>query len=175
MFSLLAVSLFAVTGVMLNHPGWFGLQDPHVTTVQGTIDAAAAKSGEKDAVVQALRSRLGLSGAVESYDPEEKEILVVCGQPGQECRATVSREDGATEVVITSRGLAGLLCDLHKGDSSGVGWKIFIDLTAGMLVLSALTGIVVWLATPRRRMWGGVALLVGAGLWTAAYFVLAAR
>jgi uncharacterized protein len=175
MLSLLAVSLFAATGLMLNHPAWFGLEEAQKTTSAGAIDAAAARSAEQAAVVKGLRDRLGVSGAMESYDPDEKEIVVIFRQPGRQTRAIVHREDGSVEIATESRGLAGLLGDLHTGRSAGKGWGILIDATAVLLVLSVVTGLIVWLATPRRRLWGALALVVGAAVWTGAYFLLAAR
>ena len=172
MFALLAMSGFAVTGLMLNHSEWFGLDEIRTETLNGTLPRSILQPVDKLAIVERLRSQFGATGAVEGFDVEEEELVIDFQRPGRRTRAVVDRADGGLEVVTEIRGVAAILTDLHKGAAAGSGWKPLIDLTAVLLILAAVTGVIVWLSLPKRRVGGAVALLLGAGVWITAYLLL---
>ena len=66
-------------------------------------------------------------------------------------------------VRAESRGLMGLLGDLHKGSQTGRPWRWVLDAVSILLALGALSGLVLWMSLPRRRVAGIVALLAGIG------------
>ncbi len=74
----------------------------------------------------------------------------------------VNREDGAVTLTRELRGVRGLLSDLHEGKAGNPAWKRVIDATAILLALSAVTGLVMCLATPRRQLVGTILMLVAA-------------
>jgi hypothetical protein len=78
-------------------------------------------------------------------------------------------------VEAETRGLLGKLGDLHKGQDSGRAWKWLIDVTAVLLTLSSITGIVTLLVLPKRRNLGLFVGLVSAGVLVAIYLVWVPR
>ncbi|MBK7594485.1 MAG: PepSY-associated TM helix domain-containing protein [Gemmatimonadetes bacterium] len=62
--------------------------------------------------------------------------------------------------------------DLHRGKDSGTAWSWLIDLSAILLLLGALTGITLWIALPKRRTLGLIALGLGVGVCVAVYLLI---
>ena len=63
----------------------------------------------------------------------------------------IDRTTGDYELTKTSAGFVGLINDLHKGRDTGPGWSMFIDISAALLALVSLTGMVLLLFLKRRR------------------------
>ena len=175
MFGLLAVSFYAVTGFMLNHPSWFGLDDVRVVETAGSLPLDILQPPDKLAIVETLRSKFGAVGRVDAFEIEEDQFVVIFAQPGRRAQATIAASDGSVEVVTETRGLAGIMSDLHRGASGGKWWKVFIDATAVLLVLAVMSGLAVWLSLPKRRFWGVVALATGLLVAASAYLLLVGR
>ena len=55
LLGLLMVLFFAVTGFVLNHDSWFGLDVSHVEKIEGAFPAAMLREPDKLAVVEKLR------------------------------------------------------------------------------------------------------------------------
>jgi len=172
MFGLLAMSFFAVTGLMLNHGQWFGLDRTRQSTRQGTLPPELARSGEKAAIVARLRSDFDVAGALEDFEADDEVIYVSFARPGCRTDVEVDRADGRVQLTTRRRGLAAIMAELHTGTAAGRWWRLLIDVTAVLLALAVVTGAIIWLSLPRRRFWGLVALLAGAAVWVGTYLLL---
>jgi hypothetical protein len=71
----------------------------------------------------------------------------------------------------TVMGVVAVINDLHKGRDSGFAWSVVIDVTAILMVLVSVTGIVLIFYLKRRRFSGIVTAVVGTIL-VALVFVL---
>ena len=180
MLGLLAVVFFSITGIMLNHEEWFGFAAPRVKKNEGTLSLALlgkpdelGKPGVPDklGIVEKLRKDFGATGALDSFDVGDDELRLDFKSPGRHTEAMITRADGHAEVSIETHGFAGRFVDLHKGTEAGPAWRLVIDATAILLLLSSLTGLVLWLLVPKWRPLGIVALVVCAGVCVAVYLV----
>jgi hypothetical protein len=163
---------FAVTGFTVNHEDWFGATTPRTRNVAGVTPAEWVKAEDKLRIVEHLRSQFGVNGAMTDFESEEGKFHVVFKGPGRVCEASISRPEGKTEVEIKTFGLWGRINDLHRGRDAGEGWRWMIDASAALFVLAAVTGVILWLALPKRRNVGIAALVLGAGLTVAFYWML---
>ncbi len=161
MLVCLLLLFFGTTGFMLNHAEGFGLETLRNSTREGTLSKAILVPLDRLAVVEALRSDLGAVGAVDSFEAEADALRIVFKRPGLRAEASVRLGDGHVELSSEARGTAALLTDLHKGANTGTGWKWVIDGTSILLVLGSLTGLILWISLPRRRVLGIIALSVG--------------
>ena len=50
--------------------------------------------------------------------------------------------------------------ELHRGTEAGSAWRVVIDVVAGVQIISALTGMLLWWLVPKWRPLGMVALAV---------------
>jgi len=64
-----------------------------------------------------------------------------------------------------------VLNDLHKGRDTGDVWSKIIDVSAGLMTLVSLTGLILIFFLQRRRMPGLIAVGIGTILCLAVYFV----
>jgi hypothetical protein len=68
---------------------------------------------------------------------------------------------GNSHVTVkrSDHNLFGTLNNLHKGMGVGIGWILLADSLGGSMVFLALSGVLLWMLTSRRRMIGsGIAL-----------------
>jgi len=164
--------LFAVSGIAMVHEESFGLDSPESKTTEAAIPADLAKSAEREEVVAHLRGTLGLAGEAEAFEVEDESIRVLLSRPGRRVEVSISRADGKAEVLVERGGLLAVLADLHRGKHAGEFWRRLIDAAGACLLLAWLTGIVLWLATPSRRLLGLAAAVVGLALAVGAWLLM---
>jgi uncharacterized protein len=155
---------FAVTGLTLNHADWFYGDTPQPAQSRGRVERAWVKAGDaasvaKLEIVEHLRSRHRIHGALAEFRVEDAQCAVSFRGPGYNAEAFINRETGEYELSETRMGWVAVLNDLHKGRDSGRAWSWVIDLSAGLMVLVSLTGLILLLFLRRRR---------ASGLWLAA-------
>lgn len=156
MTSLLVVLFFALTGITLNHPTWFGAGTPQTSTVSGTLPASALPAGQADplAVSEYLRANVGVTGQVTTHTETATGGTIDYEGPGTTASVEYASGTGAYTVRSTSYGLVGILNDLHKGRNTGSSVHWLIDLSGGLLALVALTGVILQLYIRRARRLG---------------------
>jgi len=182
-----ALTFFAVTGVTLNHPSWFGVDDQRVTEYTGELrtewmgpaapasdanepaptapaDAAISTSSDHVAkleIVEHLRNAHGIRGAVSEFRIDDAELLVLFKGPGYAADSVIDRKTGSYTITETVMGAVAVINDLHKGRDSGPAWSLLIDVTAVLMVLVSITGIILIFYLRRRRFSGIVTAVVG--------------
>ncbi|MFH1924008.1 MAG: PepSY-associated TM helix domain-containing protein [Planctomycetota bacterium] len=185
MLGFFALVFFAVTGVTLNHPDWFFAGKETIDETGGTIDPAllnpepAGKpAGVEDpvddaipvdqagpidrlAVVETLRSRHALQGAVAEFSADEYQCIVVFKGPGYSADAFIDRATGKYDLREIRQGAVAVINDLHKGRDSGAAWSWVIDVSAVVMTISALTGLALLVCFRRRRATGLLAAAIG--------------
>jgi hypothetical protein len=165
MMGLLAMVLFGATGYTINHEDWFGATHPVVVEFQGSIPKDPVAKGDRLAVVEQLRAKYRISGAVTSYDDFEDEVAIAFKEPGQIWEIRIAKPTGQVDVHHETFNFAALINNLHRGRYSGESWRWVIDVSALLIVLACVTGFFLWLALPRRRR-AGIAFLAAGTLIT---------
>jgi uncharacterized protein len=160
MLGLLGILFFAVTGFMLNHEDWFGLAKPQVRKVQGVLPVALLNEPDKLGIVEMLRRKFGVVGALDSFETEENEIILVFKGPARRIQATIQRAGGRVDVMFEIRSAAARLAELHRGVEAGSSWRILMDAIAILQIIGASTGVLLWWLVPRWRPLGMAALVV---------------
>lgn len=147
---LVAMLLFAATGLTLNHAGAIAAT-PKVThrsaqtppAVQAVL-AAGPQEGEAPLPPQA-RAWLARSMTVEASDRpaewSEDEVYLALPRPGGDAWVWFDRTGGQVEYEKTTRGAIALLNDLHKGRNTGPVWSWFIDVFAVACLVFSATGL----------------------------------
>jgi hypothetical protein len=159
--TLALILFFSATGFMLNHEEWFAPSEPRPRTQEGAVPAALLAGPDKLGVAELLRKDFGAVGLVDSFEVDDDQLRVVFKRPGTEVEALVQRPDGRAEVTTRSRGLGGVLLDLHRGKSTGPVWAVVIDAVCVVLLLLAATGLVLFSSLKGRGRYGLAVLAVG--------------
>jgi hypothetical protein len=165
---------FAITGIALNHDS-FGFDKVQSTTVQVKLPVAVVRGGEQDAIVKSLREAASLHMPVSEFSAQADEIDVAFAGPGKRVQAVIHPSDGTADVTVKSRGLAGMLADLHKGAESGAAWRTILDAISVMLAFSSITGFLMLLTLPKRQRLGLLAATSGTVIVILIYLVWVPR
>jgi len=170
MSAFLLMMFFAITGLVLNHEDWIAGQAVTRDTT-ATLPPALLEGPDKLMVVERLRSDFGAIGAVSTFDVDPASLHIELKGPGRHTEADIDRKSGKLTLKVERRGLLMRFDDLHRGKDTGIAWRWVLDVSAGLLFLGSLSGILIWWALPRRRKWG-VAALVGGTIAVVAFYLL---
>lgn len=165
MISFAIVLFFSVTGITLNHPDYFA-GEMKETHEKGQMNTAWVKVADtvkiaKLEMVELLRKQYGIKAPVTEFRIEEQQCAISFRGPGYAADAFVNREDGSYEITLLKAGAIGILNDLHKGRDSGAKWAVLIDVSAILMIIISLTGIILLLYIKRKRISGIVWALIG--------------
>jgi len=168
------VLLFAVSGLTLNHQD-FGWGDPKIQMSTVDIPMSLLAMPDKTAIGNQLKGALGIRSQVTDYHEDPDQIQVTFAIPGKRTVVLIRRSDGKSEVESETRGVMGKIDDLHKGFDSGPTWYWVIDISAVILIVSSITGMITLLALRARRRSGFIVGSLGVALIFAIYLVWVPR
>ncbi|MBW3163511.1 PepSY-associated TM helix domain-containing protein [Ferrimonas balearica] len=182
---LLVVLFFAITGVTLNRPEWFVGEPQRIESELPLSpallapDALRNPAGEQ-ALLDVLRQQGGLKGLasplqiyteVEDGELVEGEVTLDFKGPGYDASVYIDLLEPVAEVSVTDYGTVAWLNDLHKGRNTGAAWHWFIDLSAVLMVLFVLTGVVLLVPKKRTLRTAMAWTLVGSGATVSLYLM----
>lgn len=173
MIAFLVILFFAVTGLLLNHPGWLGGNEVTTTELAGTLPASVASDDgrvEFLAVSEFLRSEHDVGGEVTNFDQVGSEGSINYTGPGYGASARFDVTTLEYDVTIRSEGFVNAMRDIHTGSDTNAAWDLIIDVSAIFLVVVAISGLGIQLLMRKRRRpalaWlGGGAVIAIALIW----------
>lgn len=170
MISFAIIFFFSITGITLNHPDYFA-GELKTTQEKGKLDSnwVISKDTNKIAkleIVEWLRKNYNIKAAVSEFRIDESQCTVSFKGPGYAADAFINRENGSYELTLIRAGLVGIMNDLHKGRDTGSKWSWVIDVSAILIVLVSLTGMILILYIKKKK-WSGlfIALIGTLLLW----------
>ena len=173
MASFAVVFFFAATGFTLNHADWF-INQQQTAEATGSVDRAWVSGRDTDVdrlrIVEYLRSTHHIAGAMADFRIEAQECSVSFKGPGYSADIFIDRSTGHYQLTENRLGLAAIVNDLHKGRDTGAPWRAFIDVSAVMLVLISLTGLVLIYFVHKHRVGGLLVLAAGVVLSVALFW-----
>ena len=154
MFSLLVMLFFGITGITLNHPDWVFGGEVVETTVSGSLPAESfAVDGVEFLVVsEFVRDVHGVGGEVVDFGVTDGQGAISYRRPGYAADLFFDAESGAYDLTISEDGFVGTMNALHQGRDAGSVWRWIIDISGGLLVAIALTGLGIQLFMRKRRV-----------------------
>lgn len=156
MASMLLVAFFAITGLTLNHPEW-ALGSTSTTTRQGSVPAGAITTvgGTTNvdylAIAEYARDAFGVSGHVKDYGLTGEDGNIDFAGPGYSANVHFSAATGALTATVTQNDFLAVMNDVHKGRDTDTSWKWVIDVSAIILLLVTVTGMVIQVTQRKRR------------------------
>ena len=167
---------FAVTGLTLNHADWFFSDRDTTSHTSGALNAAWVNSAHapdvaKLEIVEHLRKVHGIRGAVSEFRIEAAECTIVFKGPGYSAEARIDRQTGGYDLTEMRLGFVAVINDLHKGRDTGRAWSLIVDLSAVLMVVVSLTGMILIFYLKRRFVSGILTACAGAALAIVIYVV----
>jgi len=165
LFSLLI--FFCFTGITLNHANWFSNDGEQQLMVKPLPQKLQTSLSNQDSTalfelqqhVEAL-TKLNKVRSID-VDLDIGEISFDYPIPAGYVFVSVFVEAGEIEIEQKSGSLVSLLNDLHKGRHSGEFWSWLIDISALLILLFSVTGLVILLQNNKRRSRGVVFMVFG--------------
>ncbi|MYN44360.1 hypothetical protein GTP23_04645 [Pseudoduganella sp. FT93W] len=169
---LLAMFLFSITGITLNHASQIEAQ-PVVQRQQASLPAplldqlrhyAEQHDGAKQplpaSAEQWLRDTWKLQAGARPAEWAADEVYLALPKAGGDAWVRFALEEGSAEFENTDRGWISWLNDVHKGRNTGSVWNWFIDLFAVACLVFCLTGLLIlkFHAAHRPSTWPVVGL-----------------
>jgi uncharacterized protein len=167
MVSFAVVFFFAATGITLNHAEWFSrqVQTKHYRGIvpPPLLHQSSDQQPDKLGIVEMLRNTHKIHGSVSDFRVEDSQISISFKGPGYAADAFIDATNGSYDLAETRSGFVAVINDLHKGRDTGSVWSIVIDVSASLLVLVSMTGLVlIWFVYKRRT--SGLILAASAGV-----------
>ncbi len=165
MISFAIVFFFSITGITLNHPDYFA-GELKTSLEKGKLDSnwVTSKDTNKIAkleIVEFLRKNHHISATVSEFRIDDTQCTVSFKGPGYAADAFINRENGTYELTLLRAGIVGIMNDLHKGRDTGSKWSWVIDISAILLVLVSVSGMILILYIKRKKWTGLLIALVG--------------
>ena len=169
---LLAMLLFAFTGITLNHASQIEAK-PTITRKQAKLPEpltaqlrayAEQHDGAKEPlpapVEQWLSDQWHVQAGGRIAEWASDEVYLAMPKAGGDAWVRVGLEDGAIEYENTDRGWISWLNDVHKGRNTGPAWNWFIDIFAVACLVFCITGLLIlkFHAANRPSTWPVVGL-----------------
>jgi hypothetical protein len=176
MVSFTILLFFAATGLTLNHQETL-IGAPKTSRLTGTmtpsmVAPAAGANVARDPIVSALRATHHIKADLSDFRVDDDQVSVSFKGAGYEADAFIDRKTGAYELNESRFGLVAIINDLHKGRDTGKAWSGIIDISAALMVLVSLTGLILIVFLQKRLMTGLVSLAFGTIVCGAVYLFL---
>ena len=165
MISFIIVLFFSVTGLTLNHADYFQ-KNTLITQNKGSVNknwvnATDTLKIQKLAIVEYFRTKYKAKGAVADFRISDNEISFSFKAPGYAADAFINRSDATYNLTETNQGFSGFINDLHKGRDTGKTWLWIIDISAILMTLVSVSGLILLLFLKKKRLSGIIVLILG--------------
>lgn len=158
--ALMALLLFSVTGITLNHAARIEAE-PAVRTLAAQVPAAVLAGLElparttraplPPALADWLAAEWGIATRGRVAEWSRDEIYLSLPRAGGDAWVSVDPDTGEAVWEVTDRGWIAWANDLHKGRNTGPIWGWFIDLFAIACLVFAITGLLLLQIHARQR------------------------
>jgi hypothetical protein len=169
-FAFLALMFFSVTGLLLNHPEWFGDTTAPVES-HAQLNPAALKGKTAADLGGLLSSAALVHGIYASGDIDEDLAQLRFEGVTGDTSVTLDLTSGKADIAWRKATALTVLNDLHRGKNAGKAWKWLIDLSAGLFLVLSLVGYVLFFSM-RHRLATVLALTFGSAALLALLFLL---
>jgi hypothetical protein len=161
MLALFVMLLFGITGFTVNHEDLFDATTPRISETNGQTPKDLITKNDRLMIVEHLRSTFRIRGALTSFDELEQSLSLGFKEPGQVWEIEISKADGKTAIHSEAFNFIAMINNLHRGRYAGESWRWVIDISAILILIACITGVVLWMALPKRRKIGIAAMLLG--------------
>ncbi|MBE5318654.1 PepSY-associated TM helix domain-containing protein [Pedobacter sp. MR2016-19] len=166
MVSFTILLFFAVSGLTLNHADWFTSGKEVVTKDSGSVNLKWVNQPDTNKInklqlVEFFRSKHEVKGALSDFRMDDRELSLTFSGPGYLADSFIDRETGKYELTTTKFGAVAVINDLHKGRDSGKAWSWIIDISAVLMTLVSISGIILICFIKKKRLSGFIIAAVG--------------
>ncbi|ASM51561.1 hypothetical protein PESP_a3804 [Pseudoalteromonas espejiana DSM 9414] len=162
--------LFCVSGIVLNHIDWLK-NDKNNGQVTATIPAelVTKANAQLDTLptlypeIEAFLAKQYSLTKIKSIEWEKEDALVMIDYPlpAGFAYAELDFTTGELNLDYQTGGFLSLIGDLHKGRYTGEVWSWVIDISAVLMIIFAITGMIILFQNRKKRNLGVLITLLG--------------
>lgn len=161
--------LFCLTGITLNHR-WYHSDGNQISELSDPLENAILEewgllpdwNPDITKISADIKERYRLDQPYSiDLDDEFKEVVLEYKVPAGFATVSIQAEENIVIVEKESGSLLGILNDLHKGRHSGTAWSWVIDISAALMILFSITGLIILYQGKRFKKWGNLTLAAG--------------
>lgn len=185
LYLLFFVWLFALSGLIINHPGWSFASFWETRKQERYQRPLRPLAGANDLErARDVLAQLGVSGEIDLRRPKPGHLVFQAGRPGGFYEIDADLAGGAVTVARTTFNGWGAFRGLHTFSGVRTGqpevhrdwvltslWTFAMDAVAAGLAFMVLSGLWVWFRSRRNRLAGLLSLATGIAV--CGYFLLA--
>ena len=155
--------LFCVSGIVLNHVDWLknDKSNGHVTATipAELVTKANAQLNTLPSLYPEIEAYLATQYSltkVKSIEWEKEDALVMLDYPlpAGFAYAELDFTTGELNLDYQTGGFLSLIGDLHKGRYTGDVWSWVIDISAVLMIIFAITGMIILFQNRKKRLAG---------------------
>jgi len=162
--------LFCVSGIVLNHVDWLK-NDKNNGQITAAIPAELVTKAiaQLDTLptlypeIEAFLAKQYSLTKVKSIEWEKEDALVMIDYPlpAGFAYAELDFTTGELNLDYQTGGFLSLIGDLHKGRYTGEVWSWVIDISAVLMIIFAITGMIILFQNRKKRNLGVLITLLG--------------
>jgi len=126
---------------------------------------------KKDNIAGVFRSRHGVKAALSDFRVDDDQVQISFKGPGYTADGFIDRASGRYELMESRLGFVAVVNDLHKGRDTGTAWAVMIDISAILMTLVSLTGLVLIFFLYKKLRAGLYSLAIGTLLCYVVYLI----
>jgi hypothetical protein len=154
-FAFIALLFFAVTGVMLNHPNWFATKGSRGATenlvlTPAQLQEVLASESPAEKLTRLVADKTTLYGEYVDGAVAAGQVFVRLRGARGDSDIRANLDDGSVRVTVERATTIGLLNALHRGETAGTAWQVYIDIVGGILIIMSLAGYAIFLSMSAR-------------------------
>jgi len=172
---LIILVFFSITGITLNHAETM-TAEPQTEVI--TLESLPALPLDDNGMIinspelaDYVLTEFGIKLEFATLIIEEPFVTIEYDGPGLQALVEINQDLGEVYAETTYYGLVAVLNDLHKGRYTHIVWNALIDISAIILVIFSLTGLVLLLPNKYRFREVAKYSLLGIVISTAGYFI----
>lgn len=165
--AFLLLMFFAASGLLLNHPSWFGADRPDAEPVIVALDFDALQSAQlsetpERAFEELVRNTTRVQGQLKDASISDSDAMLRFAGVKGGTDIFIDFELAEAEVESSKANLTSIIHDLHRGKDAGKVWKFMIDITAILILAMSIIGLILFFSL-RFRL-GNAMRIMGATL-----------
>lgn len=172
---LIVLVFFSITGITLNHAETMTAEpETEVITLDSVPVLPLDDNGmiaDSPELAEYIRDEFGIRMEFADLLIEAPFVTIEYDGPGLQALVEIDQDLGEVYAETTNYGLIAVLNDLHKGRYTHIVWNALIDISAIILMIFSLAGLVLLLPNKFRFRKVAKYSLVGIIISTAAYFL----
>lgn len=172
--AFLLLMFFAASGLLLNHPTWFGAErqdaEPVILELElGELETAQTSETPEQAIETLIRGLTPIHGQLKDASITDSDAMLRFAGVKGGTDVFIDFELAEAEIEVSKANLTSIIHDLHRGKDAGKVWKLMIDITAILILVMSIIGLILFfslrfrLGNAMRIM--GATLLVFIGLF----------